>query len=202
MAVLDVYFTEYNYKHNLDDDYLKEMMKKYDFKNPNDFLDYLSTNIKLPKIKEDIYYFLPIKMFVILPTVAIFSNIDLKTGKKHPHFLIQSNNFTQKGNMLLLSNGVKIDLAKRVVIIGKQIVPIKNFAITQYDKAGKHHKLIQKVSNQGLNIIVMKSYRKILIMDDFYFNSAYIQLFVFENTDGLFEPVILDPFVKVYKVKK
>ena len=39
-------------------------------------------------------------------------------------------------------------------------------------------------------------------MDDFYFKSAYIQLFVFENRGGLFEPVILNPFVKVYKVKK
>ena len=48
----------------------------------------------------------------------------------------------------------------------------------------------------------MKSYGKWLIMDDFYFNSAYIQLFVFENTGGLFEEVILNPLVKVYKVKK
>jgi dolichyl-diphosphooligosaccharide--protein glycosyltransferase/undecaprenyl-diphosphooligosaccharide--protein glycosyltransferase len=48
----------------------------------------------------------------------------------------------------------------------------------------------------------MKSYGKILIMDDRFFNSAFVQLFVFENGGGLFEPVILNPFVKVYKIKK
>ena len=32
--------------------------------------------------------------------------------------------------------------------------------------------------------------------------SAFVQLFVFENRGGLFEPVILDPSVKVYRVKK
>jgi dolichyl-diphosphooligosaccharide--protein glycosyltransferase/undecaprenyl-diphosphooligosaccharide--protein glycosyltransferase len=208
MAVLDVYFTEYDYNHNIKNtDYLKQMMKKYDFKDPEDFMDYLSTPIKLPKIKEDIYYFLPFRMFDILPTVAVFSTIDLKTGKKKGHFFIQSNGFKQQQNILLLNaeikkKRIKLDLAKRAVVLGKQLIPIKIFAITQYDKKGKLHKLIQKVSNQGINIIIMKSYGKILLMDDFYFNSAYIQLFVFENRGGLFEPVILDPSVKVYKVKK
>ena len=47
-------------------------MKQYNFKDPNKFIDYLATDIKLPKLKEDIYYFLPLRMFNILPTVAIF----------------------------------------------------------------------------------------------------------------------------------
>jgi len=35
------------------------------------------------------------------------------------------------------------------------------------------------------------------------YNSVFIQLFVFENYDkSLFEPVILNPLVKVYKLKK
>jgi dolichyl-diphosphooligosaccharide--protein glycosyltransferase/undecaprenyl-diphosphooligosaccharide--protein glycosyltransferase len=203
MAILDTYWTEYDYNHKIQDtDYLKQMMKKYNFKNPNDFIDYLATDIKLPKLKEDIYYFLPLRMFDILPTVAIFSSIDLKTGKKHQNFFMQSNNFQQKSGFLFLDNGVKIDLSKKVIIFGRQIIPIKIFAVTQYDKKGKFHKLIQRVSNQGLNIIFMKSYGKILIMDDRFFNSAFVQLFVFENGGGLFEPVILDPYVKVYKVKK
>jgi dolichyl-diphosphooligosaccharide--protein glycosyltransferase/undecaprenyl-diphosphooligosaccharide--protein glycosyltransferase len=202
MAILDTYWTEYNYNHNLSEDYFKSMMKQYKFKDPNKFIDYLATDIKLPKIKEDIYYFLPLRMFNILPTVAIFSTIDLKTGKKHQNFFIQANNFQQKGGVLFLDNGLRIDLAKKVVILGRQIIPIKNFAMVAYNNNGKLIKNIQKVSNQGLNIIFMKSYKKILIVDDFYFNSAYIQLFVFENTGGLFEPVILNPFVKVYKVKK
>ena len=186
----------------LSEDYFKEMMKQYNFKDPNKFIDYLATDIKLPKLKEDIYYFLPLRMFNILPTVAIFSSIDLETGKKHQNFFMQSNNFQQKGGVLFLENGARIDLSKKVIIFGRQIIPIKNFAMVAYNNNGKLIKNIQKVSNQGLNIIFMKSYKKFLIMDDRFFNSAYIQLFVFENTGGLFEPVILNPFVKVYKVKK
>jgi len=203
MAILDVYQTEYNYKHNIkSEDYLKFMMKKYNFKNPNDFLEYLSTDIKLPKIKEDIYYFLPLRMMNIFPTVAVFSTIDLTTGKRKRYFFAQSQAAQKKDNIVVLNNGIKIDLVKANIIMGKQVIPIKRFAITSYDKSGKLHKIIKNVHQNGLNLVYMKSYGKWLIMDDFYFNSAYIQLFVFENTGGLFEEVILNPLVKVYKVKK
>ena len=202
IAILDVYQTEYNYNNHLKEDYLKGMMKRYNYKNPNDFLEYLSTDIKLPKLKENIYYYLPLRMFNILPTVAVFSSIDLKTGKKENHFFSQSNRFQKKGSLILLSNGIKIDLKKAEVILGKQIIPIKRFAITKYSKSGKLNRRVENIHQNGLNIVFMKSYNKWLILDDFYFNSAYIQLFVFENTQGLFEPVELTPYVKVYKVKQ
>jgi len=97
---------------------------------------------------------------------------------------------------------MQLDLSKANIIIRNQTIPIKKFVLSGYDKAGKLEVSLQKVHQNGLNVIYMKSYNKWLILDDFYFNSAYIQLFVFENTNGLFEPVILTPFVKVYKVKK
>ena len=146
MAVLDVYWTEYNYEHNLSEDYFKSMMKQYNFKDPNNFIDYLATDIKLPKLKEDIYYFLPLRMFNILPTVAIFSSIDLKTGKKHQNIFIQSNNFQEQGGVLFLDNGIKIDLSKKVIIFGRQIAPIKIFGMVAYNNNGKLIKNIQKVA--------------------------------------------------------
>jgi len=97
MAILDVYQTEYDYNHNVkNSDYLKEMMERYNFKNPNDFLDYLSTDIKLPKIKENIYYYLPLRMMDIFPTVAAFSLIDLNTGKRNNHFFTQARTVAKK----------------------------------------------------------------------------------------------------------
>ncbi len=202
MAILDAYFNEYNYKHNKSSDYLKSMLDKYHTKDPNDFLALLSTDIKLPSIKEDIYYFLPLRMFNILPTIALFSNIDLKTGKEQRHFFFQANSFKKAGNNILLGNGVKILLNKKVILVGNQIVPIHYFAITEILKNGKTIKKIDKFSNRGLNIIYMKSYRKWLILDDFFFDSTFVQLFVFENTGGLFKPVIINPYVKIYKVSK
>jgi len=203
MAVLDVYQTEYNYKHNIDDsDYLKFMMKRYGFTDPNEFLSYLDMKIKLPKIKENIYYFLPIKMFNILPVVAEFSNIDLNTGEQTKHFYYTASNGIEHNNIIDLHHGIRLDLSRALVLIGNQAVPIKRFAVTEYTKDGKLHKNIQTLRKQGLNVVYMKSYNRWLILDDFYFNSAFIQLFVFENTGGLFEPVIITPFAKVYKVRK
>ena len=202
MAILDAYFTEYNYKHNKSSDYLKSMLDKYKIKDPNDFTSFLSTNIKLPDIKEDIYYYLPLRMFNILPTIADFSNIDLITGKKQKYFFFQANGFKKVGNDILLGNDVRILLNKKAIVIGKKAVPIHYFAITEILKNGKIVKKIDKFSNQGLNIIYLKSYGKWLILDDFYFNSAFVQLFVFENTGGLFKPVIINPYVKVFKVIK
>jgi dolichyl-diphosphooligosaccharide--protein glycosyltransferase/undecaprenyl-diphosphooligosaccharide--protein glycosyltransferase len=48
----------------------------------------------------------------------------------------------------------------------------------------------------------MRSYNTILVLDRDMFNSTYIQLFVFENYDkNLFEPVVLEPNAKIFKLK-
>ena len=49
----------------------------------------------------------------------------------------------------------------------------------------------------------MVDYGRFVIMDREMFNSSYVQLFVLENYAGTpFEPVILDPAAKVYKLKR
>ena len=49
----------------------------------------------------------------------------------------------------------------------------------------------------------MQSYRRILLLDERAYRSTYVQLFVLENNDpDLFEPVILTPMAKVYRLKK
>ena len=200
MGILDTYFYDKTYSKVSDP--LKSMMKMYNFKDPNLFLEFLSTNIKLPKIKHNIYYYLPLRMFDILPTVAIFSTIDLKTGKRMNHFFYQSNRFKINKGFVIFNKNLYINLNRAYIQLGKNKVPIKTFSITIYEKNGKLNKTIQHIHKSGLNVIYMKNYHKFLILDDFYFNSAFIQLFVFENTAGLFKPVILNPLVKVFEVKK
>ncbi len=202
ISILDAYFTEYNYDHNASSDYISSMMKRYNIKNPNKLISLLSTNMKLPKIKENIYYYLPFRMFNILPTISLFSNINLKTGKEQRHFFFQSNGYRKEGNVIALGDHVNILLNKKVIIIGNQEIPIHYFAVTEMLKNGKLHKSADIISNKGLDVVFMKSYNKWLIMDDFYFNSTFIQLFVFENTGGFFKPVIINPYVKVFKVVK
>ncbi len=205
MAILDVYETERSYKEHKGSDYLKYMMDDYNISDPYDFFAMLQNDaLNLPKINEDIYYFLPYRMIDIFPTVAAFSTIDLKTGQQKRHFFYSPRGVRQQGSTLLFPAGVKVLLATGEIEIGAKKVPIHHFVQTFYDKNGKLQKSIQgnPLAQHGLNVIFMKSYGKWLILDDFYYNSAFVQLYVLENTAGLFEPVILSPLVKIYKVKK
>ena len=53
-----------------------------------------------------------------------------------------------------------------------------------------------------LSIIYLESYQRFIVLDSEYLNSTFIQMYIFENYDKeLFEPVILDPLVKIYKLK-
>jgi hypothetical protein len=83
-----------------------------------------------------------------------------------------------------------------------QEIPIKSFYEVGYGEDKKVRVNEQRISSNGMSVVYMASYGKFLVMDDFYFSSAYIQMFVFENYDKkLFEPVVLDPLAKVYKLK-
>jgi hypothetical protein len=82
-------------------------------------------------------------------------------------------------------------------------LPINKFIITYYEN-GKLKKS-SKVLNIGapIYVIYMRDYGRVLILDERVYNSTYIQLFVLENYDSnLFEPVILTPLAKVYRLKK
>jgi len=99
-------------------------------------------------------------------------------------------------------NKIVLDLNKKLIVMGDHAIPIKNFAITAYNNKGKLSKKFLSFNKRGLNVIFMKDYRKLLIVDDFYYNSTFFQLFIFENTKGIFKPVIITPYVKVYKLIK
>ncbi len=180
------------------------MALDYGYKNVNSFLDTLKTDIKLPKKTRDIYLYLPNRMMGILPTVDLFSNLDLQTGnKKYNTFFYISRNFRENLQILDLGQGLRFNKQKATLNIGNNKVPINSLIITKYDKNGKlqvEKKDLNPLAN--LYMIFMKNYHQILVMDARVFNSTYIQLFVLENYDKkLFEPVIMTPLAKVYKLK-
>ena len=172
----------------------------------NDVLDEMRLgDYKLPKKTRDIYLYLPNRMLNIFPTVAVFSNLDLNTGNKEAnHFFFVSRNFKQVGNKLMLGHGVSFLNNTGELLLGNRKIPIKHFSVVSYSKQGKLQKQDQILDyNSRLNMIYMKSYNTILVLDDKMYNSVFIQLFVFENYNHeLFEPVILNPLVKIYKLKR
>jgi len=162
------------------------------------------TDIKLPKKTRDIYLYLPNRMLSIYPTVNLFSNLDLMTGiKRRQPFFYRSKNFKESKSFIDLGRGIKIEKATGKIIVGKQKVSINRFVKTFYDNKGKLHKQIQTINhNANLNVIFMSNYRQFLVIENSVYNSLYFQLFVLENYDKeLFEPTLLTPLAKVYRLK-
>ena len=160
---------------------------------------------KTPSKTRDIYYVLPDRMMNILSTVSQFSNIDITTGKMlRDKLFIISERFWQDESGISFDNGIKI--ANNLLTIesdGKKF-PINTFFETSYNSAGKLEvKEIKVDSSAQFAVVYMKDYGRFLIMDRSMLNSTYIQLFVLERyKSDLFEPVILSPAVKVYKLKR
>lgn len=181
-----------------------QMTLDYGFKDANDFLDALQTPLSLPAKTRDIYFYLPYRMMSIFPTVSQFSNIDIMSGKtiRQP-FIFQTTRFKDQGTTLDFSSGVVLDKAKGMLKIGNQEVPVKNFIQTAYTPDFKFVKEQNIIHPNGLfSIIYMQAYNTFLILDEAMFNSSYIQLFVLENYDErFFEPISLDAYAKVYRLK-
>lgn len=143
---------------------------------------------------------LPYRMFNIFPTVSMFSNRNLNTGEVYQNHFFYKNRIRKQGNYLLVGN-LPIDLRTATIILNKRI-PIKEIDLVGYEKNGKLFVKKDKLRENGLNVIIMQSYGEALIVDDYYYNSTFVQMFVFENYDkNLFKPVILTPFMKIYKIK-
>ncbi len=181
-----------------------QMTLDYGFHDANDFLAALQTPLTLPAKTRDIYFYLPFRMMSIFPTVAQFSNIDLMNGNtiRQP-FFFQATRFQDSAKTLNFGSGIVLDKEKGMLKIGMDDVPVKHFIQTTYDANKKLVKNQQIIHQDGMvNIIYMQPYNTFLLLDTAMFNSSYIQLFVLENYDErFFEPIILEPYAKIYRLK-
>jgi dolichyl-diphosphooligosaccharide--protein glycosyltransferase/undecaprenyl-diphosphooligosaccharide--protein glycosyltransferase len=184
--------------------FLPDMMKKYGYKDVNDFLNALnSPDFKLPKKTRDIYFYLPFRMSDIYPTVAIFSYIDLSTGKVKEPFIIPSGVVGGNREGIKFANGMWLDM-RGMLHIGNKAAPVNSFYIGTYGKNGKFKTVKQTFDPQSnIYIVWYRPLNKLLIVDKNIFNSTYVQMFFLRNYDkNLFEPVIENPFAVIYKLKK
>ena len=199
-------YTEY-----VEKSYLKErnvsifqaIMKDYNFKHVSSLLSALkSKKFKRPKKTRDIYFYLPLQMMGILPTIDLFSNLNLETGKGHKKgVFFRTQPVSNVNGVIQLRNGIVIN--QGMVTMGNSKVPMNQLIVTEYDKHGVLHKNAQLVNiGAPIYVIYMKNYNQFLILDKRMYNSLFIQLFVLENYDPeLFEPTILTPLTKIFKLK-
>jgi len=169
------------------------------------FLSELDTSeYKLPKKTRNIYLYLPYRMLNIFPTVAIFGNLDLNTGKAerkisfYPTFVVQKS----KG-ILKFRNGIVFDATKGIVTLGKQKVDVKYFIVTQNTQKGTINLQSQLYHADGKFVVLyLKSYNRFIVMDTETFKSTYVQMFMLGKYDkNLFELVVSSAYSRIYKLK-
>ena len=205
MARLDVEYTERGYSEKIPNK-LKQILKDYNATDVNDFILSLGlADFKPPKPTRDIYYILPDRMMNIFPVVTQFSNIDITDGKQLGElFFITSDRFVQDQSGVHMDNGFSISPNLLSLEFSGRKFAINTFYETSYDANGKLSvKEFNMDSSAQFYVIFMRDYGRFLLLDKTMLNSSYIQLFVFERyRPELFEPVILSPAVKVYKLKR
>ena len=110
----------------------------------------------------------------------------------------------KQGEWTILSNGLAIDMNKGLIQERGHNIPIGKMVMTQTTKEG-YLKNMSKVFDpeSKYNVVYMRDYNTIVVMNKKTFNSAYVQMFMLEHFDGkLFELVVHSPYTKIYKLKK
>lgn len=179
--------------------------KQPDQLDPNAYLETLKYGeMQMPEATRNVYLFLPFRMMDIFPTVTVFSNLDLNTGHEYQRpFFYPTTRYKEANGLLNLGQGVLVDMRSGQVRIGDKEMPLRAFYRANLRKDGSVKTDYQLINmNGGLSLVYMASYGEFLLLDDAMLNSMYIQMFVFgKYDDKLFEPVISDPWVRVYKLK-
>lgn len=160
--------------------------------------------VTLPEATRDIYFYIPLRMLDIFPTVQTFSNLDLNTGQQYARpFMMVSTRFKDTPTMIDLGRGAALDKQKGMILLGQNEIPLKAYYKVEGHQSGSVKTDSHLVNMQGrLSLVYMPEYGRFLLLDDTVLNSTFIQMFVFENYDPeLFEPVVMSPFVKIYKLK-
>ncbi len=174
--------------------------------NPNTLLQKLEKNkyALLQKTRE-IYLYLPFRMINIFPTVMLFGNIDLTTGKRlyQPTFFM-TKPVRQEGNIIRLSNGLRLDIQNGLLLQGNKKYPVTRLVVSTLQKDMSIKTMEQTYGKKGnLSVIYLQSYGRVVLLDNRTFNSLYIQMFMLGHYDKtLFEPVVLSPYTRIYRIKK
>ena len=218
LARLAVEYTEKSfYDKNdtvLQNDLLKAMMRDYDYgANSNEALIFLNAlnssnfTLKTPKTR-DIFIYMPARMSMIFSTVASFSRINLASGKINAPFIfstalalgsLKDGSYLLSNSMVLSSDFTSLYVGERALSIHSIVefnsIKNKEFKHSLVDEDGDFFVFYLK---ENFNLPM-----QFIIMDKTMFESAFVQMFFFENYDkNLFDLIINEKEAKVFKLKR
>ena len=219
LARLAVEYTEKSFADKndtlLQNDLLKAMLRDYGYKagsaDATLFLNALnSTNftLKTPATR-DIFIYMPIRMSMIFSTVASFSKIDLAIGEVNAPFVFSTAVAlgTLNDGSYALSNAMVLSNDFTHILVGERALPIhsliefssikeRDFKRNLVDEDGLFYVFHLKEGFHNLPI-------QFIIMDKSMFESAFVQMFFFENYDkSLYELVLSEKDAKIYRLKR
>jgi undecaprenyl-diphosphooligosaccharide--protein glycosyltransferase len=176
-------------------------------KDPNTLLEELQIgSYPIPPKSREIYLYLPFRMMNIFPTVSVFGNLDLTTGKPLRKIAFYPTVIAgNKNGILQLRNGIVFDAVKGELRFGKnEAKNVKYFIVTTNQKNGQIALQTQIYHPDGeYAVIYMKNYGRVIVMDMETFRSMYVQMFILGKYDKrFFEPVVQSPYTRIYRLKR
>jgi len=141
----------------------------------------------------------------IFPTVMLFGNLDLTTGKPEREVVFYPTRAVKNDNgKVIFANGIRFDAQKGELLMGAETREVKQFIVTQNTNEGEVKLQSQNYHADAEHVVIyMQSYGQFVIMDSQTFESVYVQMFILGKYDpALFEPVVASPYSRIYKLKK
>ncbi|MCD6653819.1 MAG: peptide-binding protein [Sulfurovum sp.] len=159
----------------------------------------------LPVKTREIYLYLPYRMMSIFPTVMLFGNLDLTTGKPEREVVFYPTRAVKNDNgKVIFANGIQFDAQKGELLFGADKKEVKQFIVTQNTNEGEIKLQSQHYHADAEHVVIyLQSYGQFLVLDSQTFESAYVQMFILGKYDAdLFELVVSSPYSRIYKLKK
>ena len=106
-------------------------------------------------------------MLRIFPTVSVFGNLDLQTGKQEREMIFYPTGVARQDNGILgFSNGIVFDTKKGEITLGQAKRLVKHFIIAQANSDGTTALQTQFYHADGdFAVVYMKSYGQFVVMD-------------------------------------
>lgn len=211
--------TSLYYNNNISGNLMQRFIKTYDIgDNPNEFFDNLA-NVSNEFIKDadkslknrEIYMYIPYELFTLTPTIAQFSDIDLRSGEaiytQSKLIRYSSIKYDEQGKGFLLDDIMHFDPESGILteIESKKSVQLKAYYMIEREHNRLRTRTIKKYSDDKNKLIAVYSQElgQFFLLDERTNNSLLVQFFLYENYDrNLFKLIYKSSESKAWKMIK
>lgn len=152
----------------------------------------------------DIYWMMTYRILPIFGTIEQFSNYDLQTKELNRNaYFYFTHNVSESENELDLGGGIIVDKGLGILKNAMGFAKIKTIYKVSESMSGEVSTSRFDLHNDGiLYLINIEGTNSMVVANEEMFRSNFIQMFVFNNYNPkYFEPIIVNPMMKIYKLK-